>query len=66
MRQVKFFIRLVGNLNDLTGKIVAMCIIPMVFVLAYEVFMRYVPGNPTIWAPPIWPLKLTIPLAAGL
>ncbi len=50
MRQVKFFRRLVDNLNDLTGKIVAMCIIPRVFVLVYEVFMRYVLGNPTLWA----------------
>jgi len=50
MRQVKFFIRLVDNLNDLTGKIVAMFIIPMVFILVYEVFMRYVLNAPTIWA----------------
>lgn len=50
MRQVKSFIRFVDNLSDLTGKIVAMLIVAMMFVLAYEVFMRYVLNSPTIWA----------------
>lgn len=50
MRQLKSFIRFVDNLNDSTGKIVAMFIMPMVFVLVYEVFMRYVLDKPTIWA----------------
>jgi len=49
MRQAESFIRFVDNLSDLTGKIVAMLIIPMMLVLAYEVFMRYVLDRPTIW-----------------
>jgi len=50
MRQVRSFIRFVDKLNDLTGKIVAMFIIPMVCVLVYEVFMRYALNKPTMWA----------------
>ena len=50
MRQVRFLIRLVDNLNDWVGKIVAMMIFPMMLMLVWEVLMRYGFNSPTFWA----------------
>lgn len=50
MRQAGLFIRLVNNLNDWQGKLFSTFIYVIVFVLVYEVVMRYIWGSPTIWA----------------
>jgi len=50
MRQVRFFVRVVQNLSDWTGKIVSVLIFPMIFILVWEVLLRYVFNSPTIWA----------------
>jgi TRAP-type mannitol/chloroaromatic compound transport system permease small subunit len=50
MRQAAFFIRLVDNINDWLGQIILFFVYVMMFVLVYEVVMRYVFGRPTVWA----------------
>jgi len=44
------FIRFVDIMNDRMGKIVSFLVYPVMFVLVYEVIMRYVFNMPTIWA----------------
>lgn len=43
------FIRAVDSLNEKVGFLTALLILPMVLVVAYEVFMRYFFNAPTIW-----------------
>ena len=50
MGQLRFLIRAIDDLNDWQGKILSFCIYPMVLILVYEVFMRYVLNKPTVWA----------------
>jgi TRAP-type mannitol/chloroaromatic compound transport system permease small subunit len=50
MRYFKFIVTLINNVNDWVGKIVSMLIFPMIFILLWEVIMRYVFNRPTIWA----------------
>lgn len=50
MRRVRAFITFIDNLNDWVGKIFGFLIYPIVFILVYEVVMRYAFDSPTIWA----------------
>lgn len=50
MDSLRSFIRFVNRLNDQMGKIVSILIYPMIFILLFEVVMRYVFNRPTIWA----------------
>ena len=40
----------IDTLNEYTGRITAFLILPLVLVVAYEVFARYLFNAPTIWA----------------
>jgi len=50
MESFRSFIILVNRLNDRAGKIVSILIYPMIFVLLWEVILRYAFNRPTIWA----------------
>lgn len=50
MRQLRLLIRFVNNLSDWVGKTVSIMIFPMIFMLAWEVLMRYGFNSPTFWA----------------
>ncbi|ADE56599.1 Tripartite ATP-independent periplasmic transporter DctQ component [Aminobacterium colombiense DSM 12261] len=50
MSFLKTFIIFVDNLNDWMGKILGFLIYPTMFILVYEVIMRYAFNKPTIWA----------------
>jgi TRAP-type mannitol/chloroaromatic compound transport system permease small subunit len=39
----------VDRTNELVGKVVSMLMVPMIFVMVYEVVMRYGLKSPTIW-----------------
>lgn len=39
----------VNKINDWIGRTVSLLILPMIFILAYEVVMRYVFNKPTTW-----------------
>ena len=50
MSFVKRFISVVDSLNNWVGKTISFLVYPMIGVLVWEVFMRYVFNRPTIWA----------------
>ena len=50
-------VRVIDALNGWVGKILCWLLIPLTAITAYEVFMRYVMKNPTIWA---WDVNLQI------
>lgn len=43
------FLNFMEKLNEWTGKFVSLWMIPMIVVMSFEVFMRYVMASPTIW-----------------
>ena len=43
------FLRFIGRTNEWVGRIVAWWMIPMIFIMSFEVFMRYVWKDPTEW-----------------
>jgi len=43
------FLRLVDRLNEWVGRIISWWMIPLIFVMTFEVFMRYVWKDPTEW-----------------
>ena len=47
---MKKFVRAVDAFNEFFGKYVALLILPLVFVVVYEVIARKVFRSPTIWA----------------
>lgn len=44
------FCTLIDVLNEWTGKITAWLMLPLCFIVVYDVFLRYVLNNPTVWA----------------
>jgi TRAP-type mannitol/chloroaromatic compound transport system permease small subunit len=50
MRFIKSFISVVDLINDRIGRTISFLIYPMIGVLVWEVFMRYVFNQPTNWA----------------
>ena len=50
MHYIKKFILFIDRLNNRIGIIFSIIVFPMVFILVYEVIMRYVFIRPTIWA----------------
>lgn len=50
MSFLRSFISIVNTLNDWVGRVVSMLVFPMVGFLVWEVMMRYVFNQPTIWA----------------
>ena len=47
---IKGFISVVDFINDGIGRIISFLVYPMIGVLVWEVFMRYLFNQPTIWA----------------
>lgn len=47
----------IDSVNDWMGKIVAWFFIPLVFIITYEVILRYVFNNPTIW---VWDVNVQL------
>ena len=43
-------IRLIDGVNELVGRIVSVVAIVFAGIIIYDVFMRYVLGQPTRWA----------------
>ena len=43
-------VRVIDKFTDATGTLVAWLNVPLVLIVAYEVFMRYVFNAPTIWS----------------
>ena len=54
---MRWFVRTVDGINQWIGKIFCWLMLPLVFITALEVFMRYVVKKPTIWA---WDLNIQI------
>lgn len=50
MRQVRFVIGFVDNLNDALGTIIGVLVLPMTLILVWEVTLRYGFNSPTRWA----------------
>lgn len=42
-------LRLVDRLNERMGWVISLWMIPMIFVMSFEVFMRYIMNSPTEW-----------------
>jgi len=51
------FIRIVDKTNEWIGKIVSFLMIPLVLITVFEVVMRYIVKQPTIWA---WDLNIQV------
>lgn len=49
MYSLKKFVLFIDRFNDHFGKIISVIVYPMIFILIYEVFMRYFLNRPTIW-----------------
>ena len=49
MRRLNLFLRIVDVINEWVGKFVSLWIIPMIFIMVFEVFMRYGLKSPTVW-----------------
>lgn len=43
------FLKFIDRTNEWVGRIVAWWMIPMIFIMSFEVFMRYVLKDPTEW-----------------
>lgn len=43
------FLRFIDRMNEWVGRIIAWWMIPMIFLMAFEVFMRYALKDPTEW-----------------
>ncbi|HDP24144.1 MAG TPA: TRAP transporter small permease subunit [Deltaproteobacteria bacterium] len=54
---MQWIIRAIDSINEWVGRILCWLLIPLVCITAYEVFMRYVMKQPTIWA---WDLNIMI------
>lgn len=54
---MRWFIRTVDGMNQWIGNIFCWLMMPLVFITALEVFMRYVVKKPTIWA---WDVNIQI------
>ena len=50
MRKLASILRKIDTFSDWTGKVLSMLLLLMVGMLMYEVILRYVFNNPTIWA----------------
>lgn len=50
MSLLKVFVSNVNKLSDGLGKIFSILVFPMIFILIWEVFSRYVLNRPTLWA----------------
>ena len=44
------FCDIIDNVVDWTGKMVGWLIIPLCFLVAYDVIIRYIFNSPTVWA----------------
>jgi TRAP-type mannitol/chloroaromatic compound transport system permease small subunit len=42
-------LKLIDRLNEWTGRIVSLWMIPLIFLMSFEVFMRYILQSPTEW-----------------
>ncbi len=49
MSLVKKLLTLIDTINTWTGRIFACLIIPLMFLIVFEVFTRRILGNPTVW-----------------
>ncbi len=47
---MKKFLKAIDRTNELLGKTISFLIIPLIIVIIYEIVLRYVFNNPTIWA----------------
>ncbi len=54
---MRWYIHAVDTLSEWIGRILCWLMVPLVFVTAFEVFMRYVMKHPTIWA---WDVNIQI------
>jgi len=54
---MRWFVHTVDTMNAWIGKIFCWLMLPLVFITALEVFMRYVAKRPTIWA---WDVNIQI------
>jgi len=54
---MRWYIRTVDTMTEWIGNILCWLLIPLVFITAFEVFMRYVMKQPTIWA---WDVNIQI------
>lgn len=53
----KAFCRRIDSCNEWTGKIVCWLIIPLTFIVVYDVILRYVFNRPTVWA---WDINIQL------
>lgn len=61
MNLVEKLLTLIDTINEWIGRIFACLIIPLMFLIVFEVFTRRILGNPTVWT-----FEVTIQLYASL
>lgn len=54
---MRTIVKIIDAINEWVGRIISLLMIPLVLITVYEVVMRYVFRNPTIWA---WDLNIQI------
>lgn len=50
MKIIRTYILLIKKMNNFISEYISFLIYPLIFVLVYEVFMRYFMNSPTVWA----------------
>ena len=50
MKYLMGFVKFIDFLNDLVGRLVSYLVVPLTFIIVYEVVVRYFFSSPTIWA----------------
>lgn len=63
MHVISKVVQFIASLNNFLGKLSSYCLLLCMFILSYEVFVRYFLNNPTIWAHEITGYFLTVYLA---
>ena len=65
MKKLERFLDLIDRINQWTGKIVGNLLVMMMFVVTWEVVMRYVFNRPTLWAMELNQYMFCILIALG-
>jgi len=65
MKKFERFHGVIDLINGWTGRVVGLLLIPMMFIMTYEVFMRYIFIRPTLWAMELNQYLLLVVVALG-
>ncbi len=63
MKRAERFCRFIDLINEWSGRIVALTVLPMLFMVGLDVTLRYIFNKPTIW---VWDVNIQILAVMGV